>query len=106
MIGRNGERGSGISALAARHYDDDDMEKKRCRKTKRERDRQTDRERGARKRKKILNIYGKEEVQKDKRGRERERERGRERKREREGGREGGRRDEDDWLDFMAYQPL
>ena len=25
MIGRNGERGSGISALAARHDDDDDM---------------------------------------------------------------------------------
>ena len=24
MIGRNGERGSGISALAARHDDDDD----------------------------------------------------------------------------------
>ncbi len=26
MIGRNGERGSGISALAARHDDDDDDE--------------------------------------------------------------------------------
>ena len=25
MIGRNGERGSGISALAARHDDDDDI---------------------------------------------------------------------------------
>ena len=25
MIGRNGERGSGISALAARHDDDDDL---------------------------------------------------------------------------------
>ena len=25
MIGRNGERGSGISALAARHDDDDDF---------------------------------------------------------------------------------
>ena len=35
MIGRNGERGSGISALAARHDDDDDLltrrEKEKCR---------------------------------------------------------------------------
>ncbi len=30
MIGRNGERGSGISALAARHDDDDDDKYRFC----------------------------------------------------------------------------
>ena len=30
MIGRSGERGSGISVLAARHDDDDDLKPFKC----------------------------------------------------------------------------
>ena len=48
MIGRRGERGSGISVLAARHDDDDDereREREREREKKIERERKSDEER-------------------------------------------------------------